>query len=648
MKSPEEQQTLTELEAAFGKSYRIDPLPEELDGFYECLSVLSCKRGRRVCLLQKRETGEKRIYKESSDPEGRRSLETEYCFLLVLGESTDTTAYRRNEETGLEYLLRPYYEGVTLQQYVESAREQNTASEKEGLSTEEAIALMRSVCREVAKLHRQDPPLVHRDLKPSNILRCPDGSCRIIDFESLREFKEGEEHDTVYMGTRETAAPEQFGYRQTTVQTDIYTLGVLFLYLLTGGYSVNTPGWNGLPREVRHCINKCLSFDPEGRYGSVAELDRDLACIGRLGLRFRTILFRAAAGILGVLALFLGTLGILKAAGILGNKPVRFANAQIEEAVRKANPEFSGRDIYPEDLSRVTVVVLCGDRTFASWEQHKEFHDDNWAFCDQELAPMESADLSDLAMFPNLNTLVLCNQGLETLPDLSVYPKLKQVNFFHNSLTDLSGFTGTEHLDIVDLTKNQVSDLMPLQGNLRLRCLRLRGNNVPDMSPLAELNLQILDLLDNPVEDLSFLDNMPNLTTLRLSGVSSEDVGRIAALKKLDELEIFNYRMENLEPLSELREMNWLSITQSPGLTSLEGIQKMRHLEGLDIQNTGITDISLLRNCTHLTYLSICLDRIEDYSVLKELPKLRKLSVDFLQEPEIRSLGLENVELEYH
>ncbi|MCR4896636.1 MAG: protein kinase [Lachnospiraceae bacterium] len=640
---------MAELHKSFDRQYQVDPLPEELSGDYVLLSVLSCRENRRVCLLERRDTKEKRIYKESSDLRGLRTLETEYCFLLVLGETKEDLIYRREEATSLEYLIRPYYEGVTLLQYVENRGLREGGAEGEGLPLSEAVDLLRSVLGEVKKLHRQEPPLVHRDLKPSNILRCPDGSCKIIDFDSLREYKEGEEHDTFYMGTRVTAAPEQFGFRQTTVRTDIYTLGVLFLYLLTGDYMAEGAAWDGLPKEVRYIIGRCLSFDPEKRYATVTDLDRELICLKRFGCSRRRMRLRVFGGLTGCLLIAGILLGLLvRGRGHLWVRPVTFSNPQVEAAVRKSVPGLEEGPIYPEDLSYVTTLVLCGDRTFASWEQHKEFHDDNWALCDEELAPMEPADLSDLEKFPNLINLVLCNQGLETVSDLSVYPKLKAVNLFHNSIEDLSFFEGTENLDIVDLTRNQVDDLTQLRGNRKLRSLKLRGNNVEDMTPLSDLNLQILDLLDNPVSDFSFLDHMPNLTMLRVSNADAEDVERITTLKKLYELEIFNYRLENLEPLTVLRDMDALMISQSPCLVSLEGVQRFRALSFLDVQGTGITDLSLLKECKYLNSLSINQDAIKDITVLREIPRLRRLSIDYSQEEAVRALDLTGVEIELH
>lgn len=84
-------------------------------------------------------------------------------------------------------------------------------------------------------LHSCNPPIIHRDLNPSNIVAGPDGPC-IIDFGIARTFDPAFDKDTHTWGTYGYAAPKQFGFGQNDERTDIFALGMLYWFLLTGTY----------------------------------------------------------------------------------------------------------------------------------------------------------------------------------------------------------------------------------------------------------------------------------------------------------------------------------------------------------------------------------------------------------------------------
>ena len=99
---------------------------------------------------------------------------------------------------------------------------------------EEAVRIVEQVCVIVNDLHSADPPIIHRDIKPSNIICTPDGSIRLLDMNAARKVVTGKSEDTQLIGTVGYAAPEQFGFGASTVQTDIYAIGVLLCELMTG------------------------------------------------------------------------------------------------------------------------------------------------------------------------------------------------------------------------------------------------------------------------------------------------------------------------------------------------------------------------------------------------------------------------------
>lgn len=174
--------------------------------------------------------------------------------------------YQVEEREDALYVIEEFVDGRTLNTYL--AEEELTDTGK--------VELMLKLCDAMEVLHRCIPPVIHRDIKPSNILITPDGELKIIDFDAARQYKaEKNSGDTRLLGTVEYAAPEQFGYSQTDLRSDIYSVGVVFSEINIGKDAPFAKDWKRL-------VDKCTSFDPENRYKNVADLKRDLVkCLGK-------------------------------------------------------------------------------------------------------------------------------------------------------------------------------------------------------------------------------------------------------------------------------------------------------------------------------------------------------------------------------
>ncbi len=128
---------------------------------------------------------------------------------------------------GTPYFVMEYVEGVPLTQY---CREHQC-------SIEERLRRFRSVCEAVEHAHGH--AVIHRDLKPSNILVKSDGSVRLLDFGIAKQLESLDlQVDQTMTGLRlmtpAYAAPEQIRGDRIGVNTDVYSLGVIFYELLTG------------------------------------------------------------------------------------------------------------------------------------------------------------------------------------------------------------------------------------------------------------------------------------------------------------------------------------------------------------------------------------------------------------------------------
>lgn len=121
-------------------------------------------------------------------------------------------------------LTMEFVEGETLQQRVE----------RQGpFSADEAMRIGRQLCDALSAAHHAG--VLHRDVKASNVVIKPDGSVVLMDFGAGRRV---DHVRTDLTGTPLYLAPEVLNGAPATVRSDVYSLGVLLYFLLTGTYPI--------------------------------------------------------------------------------------------------------------------------------------------------------------------------------------------------------------------------------------------------------------------------------------------------------------------------------------------------------------------------------------------------------------------------
>lgn len=160
------------------------------------------------------------------------------------------------------------------------------------LPEDKAVEIARQLCAGLAAAH--DEGVLHRDLKPANVMIDGRGRAKITDF-GLAGATAGISGREAKAGTPQYMAPEQFDGSELTVQTDIYSLGLVLYEVFTGKRAFDqrqaqgrdfvelatmrsttptspTAHVSGLSPIVERAILRCLEPDPAQRPRSAAAL----------------------------------------------------------------------------------------------------------------------------------------------------------------------------------------------------------------------------------------------------------------------------------------------------------------------------------------------------------------------------------------
>jgi serine/threonine protein kinase len=128
---------------------------------------------------------------------------------------------------GQPYLVMDYVDGIRLDSYCDGLK----------LTIGQRLELFQKVCSAVGYAHRS--LVIHRDLKPGNILVTEDGEPKLLDFGIAKVVRanrplEGQTATVGLFFTPLYACPEILQGLNTTVSSDIYSLGVVLYELLAG------------------------------------------------------------------------------------------------------------------------------------------------------------------------------------------------------------------------------------------------------------------------------------------------------------------------------------------------------------------------------------------------------------------------------
>lgn len=167
-----------------------------------------------------------------------------------------------HEDAGKLTVIEEYISGTSLQDKIRHA----------DIVPSDMLQYMLDLCTILEQLHLHNPAIIHRDVKPSNVIITSYNRAVLLDFNAAKYHTATKDSDTILLGTQGYAAPEQYGFGQSSPQTDIYSMGILLKEMA----------------EASHCQNpyidavtaKCTQMNPAERYQSIGELRQALLANG--------------------------------------------------------------------------------------------------------------------------------------------------------------------------------------------------------------------------------------------------------------------------------------------------------------------------------------------------------------------------------
>ena len=531
-------------------------------------------------------------------------------------------AYRIFEENGEVYLVREYIEGMSLAQMV---------LQKGGISEAEICRISRKICQTAEQFQNPDEPMIHRDIKPENIVVIPGGEVVFIDFGTMRSYKKDGSRDTFVVGTRGTAAPEQYGYTQTDQRTDVYAIGQTMLYMVSESYEMNQLSECAVSRRMKKIIEKACSFEPDKRYGDAAQLRR---AVEKCQANNRKKVYKKAGAVFGLIAAGY-ILAIFSPDGtVIENK--RSETAEQSAAEEQIQAEITFREELIEEAVRKELGLSKTDKITASMLENvrklrivgKEILDDEDTFWgeghhvdgkDSSFGSVRGniTDLSDLAQMVNLEELALCNQKIEDISGLKELP-LKKLYLSKNMITDFSVLLNLIDLDTLCIMENQAENLSVIGECTGILRLNIQGMNLTDIDFLKNLSLDYLDMSNVEVENNIFepLAEMKKLDTLCMCDVNEAAAETLSQMSTLKALFMWGDStiLENLKPLKGMTQLETLAFTTQ--ISSLEGIEQFPSLNFLSVSFSLVKDLSPVTGAKNLQVIDISNADIENFEPL--------------------------------
>jgi hypothetical protein len=220
----------------------------------------------------------------TDDPESCRRFLKEARAAAAVEHPNVVPVHHVGVSDGQAYIVMRYVVGDDLRTVVRR---------QESLSPTQAAAVAAQLGEALDAIHRAG--YVHRDVKPQNVLLDEAGHAYLSDFGLAKEALAtgGFTRSDQWVGTLDYAAPEQIRGERIDARTDVYSLGGVIYFMLTGHVPFERPNdqaklWaqlsadaprpsalrRDLPPAFDAVVQRALAKDPEHRFPSAGDLGR--------------------------------------------------------------------------------------------------------------------------------------------------------------------------------------------------------------------------------------------------------------------------------------------------------------------------------------------------------------------------------------
>ena len=215
--------------------------------YYKTIATLN--EDHMVYLVQHQETGE--IFVKKVLTVYNSDIYKELAMHPICGIPRIIEYFEDNHQL---ILIESYISGQSLERLIQTT----------SLDISDIIHYTTELCEILRQLHNMQPPIIHRDIKPSNIIITEYNHVVLLDFNAAKYYAESTDKDTVLLGTKGYAAPEQYGFGSSSPKTDIYAIGILLKEM--------TSTLPKIPQMLADIIEKCIELKPADRYETVSDL----------------------------------------------------------------------------------------------------------------------------------------------------------------------------------------------------------------------------------------------------------------------------------------------------------------------------------------------------------------------------------------